>query len=193
MRIIDEINAEGAGFGMSVATCGKELDQETLLIPGEPLMSPEELMAEAIAISRQAVSNPAHRPFAAFIVKDGEIVGKGLNDTPSSHDPTAHGEVLAIRDATKRLSTQDLSGCEIYTTCEPCSLCVAAIWWAGLDKMYYAATLKDCAEIGIGVSGLVEEIAKPVNARKMKAEQILGDESRAVLKEWAKSPGFLEF
>ncbi|RWC33844.1 MAG: nucleoside deaminase [Mesorhizobium sp.] len=156
-------------------------------------MSPEELMAEAIAISRQAVSNPAHRPFAAFIVKDGEIVGKGLNDTPSSHDPTAHGEVLAIRDATKRLSTQDLSGCEIYTTCEPCSLCVAAIWWAGLDKMYYAATLKDCAEIGIGVSGLVEEIAKPVNARKMKAEQILGDESRAVLKEWAKSPGFLEF
>src|SRR4051812_44225599 len=76
---------------------------------GDP-MTPEELMAEAIAISREAVTNTAHRPFAAFIVKNGEIVGRGLNDTPSSHDPTAHGEVLAIRDATKRLRTQDLSG-----------------------------------------------------------------------------------
>jgi len=159
----------------------------------ESEMTPEEFMADAIALSREAVTNPAHRPFAAFIVKDGAIVGTGLNDTPSSHDPTAHGEVLAIRDATKRLGTEDLSGCEIYTTCEPCSLCVAAIWWAGLDKMYYAATLNDCREIGIGVDGLVEEIAKPVNARKMKAEQILGEESKTVLKEWAKAPGSQRF
>jgi tRNA(Arg) A34 adenosine deaminase TadA len=139
------------------------------------------------------VTNPAHRPFAAFIVRDGEIVGQGLNDSPSSHDPTAHGEVLAIRDATRRLGTEDLSGCEIYTTCEPCSLCVAAIWWARLDKMYYAATLKDCAEIGIGTDELVSEIVKPVTQRKLKAEQVMGHEARAVLAEWSKSPGFSEF
>jgi guanine deaminase len=156
-------------------------------------MTPEELMKKAIEMSRTAVSNGGHRPFAALIVKNGEIVGEGLNDTPTSHDPTAHGEVLAIRDATKRLGTDDLSGCEIYTSCEPCSLCVAAIWWAKLDKMYYAATLADCREIGIGVDGLVEEISRPVDARTLPAERILPGDARAVLEDWQKSSAYESF
>jgi guanine deaminase len=156
-------------------------------------MTPDELMKKAIEMSRNAVTNAGHRPFAALIVKDGEIVGEGLNDTPSSHDPTAHGEVLAIRDATRRLGTEDLSGCEIYTTCEPCSLCVAAIWWARIDKMYYAATLDDCEEIGIGVDGLVEEISRPVSGRTLPAERILGEDARAVLNEWMKSSAYRQF
>ena len=156
-------------------------------------MSPEELMRKAIEISRKAVSDGGHRPFAALVVKDGEIVGEGLNDTPSSHDPTAHGEVVAIRDATRRLGTADLSGCELYTTCEPCSLCVAAIWWARIDKMYYAATLADCKDIGIGVDGLVEEISRPVDARSLPATRILAEDARAVLEDWLKSPAYRQF
>ena len=156
-------------------------------------MTPDELMSKAIQMSREAVTNAGHRPFAALIVRNGEIVGEGLNDTPSSHDPTAHGEVLAIRDATRRLGTEDLSGCEIYTTCEPCSLCVAAIWWARLDKMYYAATLNDCKEIGIGVDGLVQEIGRPLAERWLPAERVLGDDAVAVLNEWLQSPAYRQF
>ncbi len=157
------------------------------------MMTPEDLMRKAIEMSRQAVTNSGNRPFAALIVKGGEIVGEGLNDTPASHDPTAHGEVVAIRDATRRLGTEDLSGCEIYTTCEPCSLCVAAIWWSKIDKMYYAATLADCKEIGIGVDGLVEEISRPVDRRTLPAERILSEDARAVLEEWSKSSAYREF
>jgi guanine deaminase len=156
-------------------------------------MTPEELMSKAIEMSRNAITNAGHRPFAALIVKDGKIIGEGLNDTPSSHDPTAHGEVLAIRDATRRLGNEDLSGCEIYTTCEPCSLCVAAIWWAKIDKMYYAATLDDCREIGIGVDGLVEEISRPVTGRTLPAERIMAEDARGVLEEWLKSSVYRQF
>jgi tRNA(Arg) A34 adenosine deaminase TadA len=156
-------------------------------------MTPEELMKKAIEMSRGAATNAGHRPFAALIVRNGEIVGEGLNDTPSSYDPTAHGEVLAIRDATRRLGTEDLSGCEIYTTCEPCSLCVAAIWWARLDKMYYAATLKDCKYIGIGVDGLVETVSRPLGGRSLPEVQLFGVEGRAVLEEWLQSPGYQRF
>ena len=152
-------------------------------------MTSEEIMAEAIEMGLEAVTNPDYRPFAALVVKDGEIIGRGLNSTVS-HDPTAHGEILAIRDAAERLGTADLSGCEIYTTCEPCPMCVGAIWWAKLDRIYYAATLKDCENIGLDLGELVEEVAKPLNERALKSEQILGKESWAVFEQWSKSPGF---
>ncbi len=155
--------------------------------------TPIELMAYAIEISRKATSDPGRRPFAALVVRDGEIVGEGLNDSPSTHDPTAHGEVLAIRDATRRLGTDDLSGCEIYTTCEPCSLCVAAIWWTRLERMYYAATLADCTDIGIGVTGLVDRVSLPVGKRDIPEIRLLGPESRAVLEDWLASPGYQRF
>lgn len=149
--------------------------------------TPQELMSYTIELSRAAITDDGLSPFAAIIVKDGEIVGEGCNDTPNSHDPTAHGEVLAIRDATSKLGTADLSGCEIYTSCEPCALCVAAIWWAKLDKMYYANTLEDCAELGVDCFPLVERIGRPVGQRDIPEERLLGAEAHEVLSQW--SPG----
>src|SRR5262245_59647790 len=93
-------------------------------------MTPEEFMARAIEIGREGLHEKHARPFAALIVKQGQIVGEGRSLQRALNDPTAHGEIVAIRDACKRLGTTDLSGCEIYTTCEPCLLCVSAIWWA---------------------------------------------------------------
>lgn len=149
--------------------------------------TPEELMAYTIELSRKGMEEKGWSPFAAIIVKDGEIVGEGCNDTVDSHDPTAHGEVLAIRDATRRLGTADLSGCEIYTSCEPCALCVAAIWWAKLDKMYYANTLDDCVELGLDCYPLVQQVSKPVGARGIPEVRILGPEARKVFEDW--TPG----
>jgi guanine deaminase len=151
-------------------------------------MSTREIMAYAIEISRREMREKGLSPFAAVIVKDGEIVGEGCNDTAITHDPTAHGEVVAIRDATRRLGTADLAGCEIYTTCEPCSLCVAAIWWAKLDKMYYANSLEDCAALGIDCAPLVDEVSKPVAERKLPVERILAAEAHKVFEEWAVPP-----
>ncbi|MEM1287682.1 MAG: nucleoside deaminase [Pseudomonadota bacterium] len=146
--------------------------------------TPEELMAYTIELSRIGMRDKGWSPFAAIIVKDGEIVGEGCNDTTDSHDPTAHGEVLAIRDATSKLGTADLSGCEIYTSCEPCALCVAAIWWAKLDKVYYANTLEDCAALGVDCYPLVEHISRPIGERDIPEERLLGPEAHAVLKDW---------
>lgn len=154
-------------------------------------MSSREIMAYAIELSRREMREKGHSPFAAVIVRDGEIVGEGCNDTATSHDPTGHGEVVAIRDATRRLGTADLSGCEIYTTCEPCSLCVAAIWWAKLDKMYYANTLEDCARLGVDCQPLMDEVSKPIAARRLPTERIMAEEAHAVFDEWA-VPGFLK-
>lgn len=153
-------------------------------------MTPKEIMARAIEISRSEMRARGYRPFAAIIARNGEIVAEGCNDSVESHDPTAHGEVVAIRNATRKLGTDDLSGCEIYTTCEPCSLCVAAIWWAKLDRMYYANTLEDCARLGIGTDELVSEVSLPIAKRKLPTERILAAEAHAVFDEWVTLPTF---
>ncbi len=100
-------------------------------------MSPDKFMARAIEFGRAGLHAKNGRPFAAVIVKEGTIVGEGRSQQTTLHDPTARGEIVAIRDACKRLGTTDLNGCEIYTTWEPCLLCVSAIWWAKISKMYY--------------------------------------------------------
>lgn len=153
-------------------------------------MTPNEIMARAIAISRREMTEKGYRPFAAIIVKDGEIVGEGCNDTVETFDPTGHGEVVAIRDATRRLKTADLSGCEIYTTCEPCSMCVAAIWWAKIDRMYYANTLQDCAELGLDCAPLEAEVSKPVTERQLPSERIMAEAAHRVFDEWVETPAF---
>lgn len=153
-------------------------------------MTPKEIMAHAIGISRREMQTRGYRPFAAVIVKDGEIIAEGCNDTVETFDPTGHGEVVAIRNATTKLKTADLSGYEIYTTCEPCSLCVAAIWWAKLDKMYYANTLADCAELGLDCAPLESEVSLPIEKRKLPTERILAEEAHLVFDEWQQTPGF---
>jgi tRNA(Arg) A34 adenosine deaminase TadA len=121
------------------------------------------------------------RPFGCVIARDGAVIGEGVNTMDQDHDPTAHGEVMAIRDACKRLGTIDLSGAVLYTSCEPCPMCASAIYLAGIAKVFYAAAAEDTG----GGSGLLRtEIGKPIDARSMPSEQLMGDEGRALLAEW---------
>lgn len=156
-------------------------------------MDKTDFMAHAIAISRRDMLEKGCAPFAAVIVKDGKIVGEGCNHVVANHDPTSHGEVEAIRDAGRNLGTWDLSGCELYTTCEPCEMCVAAMYWARIDKMYYANTLKDCEDIGFELAPLRALVRSDLHDRALPAERLLGAEGREVLDLWTRQPSFNRF
>lgn len=155
----------------------------------------EKFMKRAIAISKTAMVIPGSEPFGAVIVRNGKIVGEGLSRALATLDVTSHGEVEAIRDANRRLKRLDLSDCEIYTTCEPCPLCVAAISIARLRKMYYAATLDQAGKafdllppngrFPVDIKKLIAEERATVNKRHTPAEQKLDAESFEVLKAWA--------
>jgi guanine deaminase len=150
-------------------------------------------MARAIEIARTEMLNNGAAPFGAVIVKDGRIVGEGVNRVVTHHDPTSHGEVEAIRDAGRNLGTWDLSGCDLYTTCEPCEMCVAAMYWARVDRMFYAATLADCASIGLDTSPLTVLVRNDLPNRALPATQIMHGEARDVLELWSRQPGFSVF
>ena len=147
-------------------------------------MRNEEFMREAIALSLENMQKNAWWPFAAIIVKEGKIVGRGRNQVTSSNDPTAHGEVVAIRDACKNLWTFDLHDCEIYTSCEPCPMCYGAISRARIKKIYYANTEYDAAMIWFDDSAFHEDIKKDFTQRAIPVEQMLHDEALVVFKEW---------
>ena len=148
-------------------------------------MTKEELMREAIALSKENVANGGG-PFGAVIAKDGEIVATGVNRVTASCDPTAHAEVSAIRAATSQLGTFDLSGYEIYTSCEPCPMCLGAIYWARLDKMYYGNNKTDAKEIGFDDSFIYDELElKPAN-RKLPSEILLHKEALTAFEAWSK-------
>ena len=143
-------------------------------------------MQRAIVLARTRMrEGRGHWPFGCVIVKDGNIVGEGCNDMGFSLDPTGHGEIVAIRDACKRLGTLDLSGCELYTSCEPCSLCSSAIWLTNIAKVYYGAALDDCLQYGSDFTPLRNDVGKPIHERTIPAERVLGEEGRALLGEWA--------
>jgi guanine deaminase len=155
----------------------------------------EKFMKRAIALSQTALDRPGSEPFGAVIVRNGEIVGEGVSHALTSLDITSHGEIEAIRDASHRLKRLDLSDCEIYTSCEPCPLCVAAIGIARLKKMYYAATLDQAGEAfavlppngrhPVEVDKLIAEERTTVDKRQLPAEQKLDAESFEILKAWA--------
>ena len=147
-------------------------------------MRNEDFMREAIALSLENMQKNAWWPFAAVIVKEGKIVGRGRNQVTSSNDPTAHGEVVAIRDACKNLWTFDLHDCEIYTSCEPCPMCYGAISRARIKKIYYANTEHDAAMIWFDDSAFHEDIKKNFTQRAIPVEQMLHNEALAVFKEW---------
>ncbi len=153
----------------------------------------ERFMQRAIDIARTEMMENGAAPFAAVVVKDGKIVGEGVNLVVNNSDPTSHGEVEAIRDAGRNLGTWDLSGCTLYTTCEPCEMCVAAIYWARLDAFYYAATLADCAEIGFDLSPLTKMVRSDLHDRDTATSQVLHSESKNLLNLWVKQPGFAAF
>lgn len=152
----------------------------------------EEFMREAIELSIKNVDTNGG-PFGAVIVKDGEIIAKGINKVTSNNDPTAHAEVNAIREAAAKLGTFDLKGCEIYSSCEPCPMCLGAIYWARLDKLYFANTKKDAKEIDFDDSFIYEELELPVEKRKIPTTQILRDEAIVAFNKWRDKADKVEY
>lgn len=148
------------------------------------MSSNEEFMLKAIEEAKTGIHHNHGGPFGAVVVKDNQIVGRGHNCVPSTNDPTAHAEVNAIRNACQTLNTFNLKGCVIYTSCEPCPMCLAAIYWARLDKVYYAANQEDAANIGFDDRFFYQEITKSVNDRLIPEERLLSQEAQAILREW---------
>lgn len=146
--------------------------------------SEQSLMRKAIQLSAEKMEAGFGGPFGAVVVKDGEVIAEGFNQVTSSNDPTAHAEVDAIRKACQKLETFDLSGCEIYTSCEPCPMCLSAIYWARLDKIYYANSREDAADIGFDDEMLYREITKPVEERAIPTLRLLADEAIKPFEEW---------
>ena len=149
-------------------------------------------MREAIRLSEDNVRNGGG-PFGAVIARDGEIVGTGTNRVTPDCDPTAHAEVNAIRDAASRLGAFDLSGCEIYSSCEPCPMCLGAIYWAHLDRLYYGNDKQDAAGIGFDDAFIYRELDLKPEDRSLKSERLLSDEAAAAFREWAAKPDKVEY
>ena len=142
-------------------------------------------MRRAIELSRLHMQEGEGGPFGAVVVRDGQILGEGWNRVTSGHDPTAHAEIMAIREVCSRLGTFELRGCELYTSCEPCPMCLAAIYWARLDRIWYANTQADAAGIQFDDAWLYREMTLPRGERSLPAAQLMRNEALAVFQEWA--------
>ena len=142
-------------------------------------------MREAIRLSLNKMHGDHGGPFGAVVVRNGKIVGRGWNQVTSTNDPTAHAEMVAIRDACKRLKTFQLDDCELYTSCEPCPMCLSAIYWARFQKVYYGNTRKDAKRIDFDDDLIYDEVAAPIAKRKIPMKQLLRLEALAAFKAWA--------
>lgn len=147
--------------------------------------STNRFMQEAIALSLKSVRSGKGGPFGAVVVKDGEIIASGHNQVTSTNDPTAHAEVVAIREACKVLRSFQLTGCELYTSCEPCPMCMGAIYWARPDRVYYANTKADAAKIGFDDQFIYDELDLAISKRQLPITQIMRDEALIAFQEWA--------
>ena len=145
-------------------------------------------MRMAIRLSEQNVSKGLGGPFGAVIVKDGKVIAKSANKVTASNDPTAHAEVAAIRLACKKLKTFDLSGAVVYTSCEPCPMCLGAIYWAKIECIYYGNSKHDAAGAGFDDEFIYNELDKTMEQRKLPIQQLLRDEALQAFKLWEKSP-----
>ena len=156
--------------------------------------TPEDIrfMRRAVELSIENVKNGGG-PFGAVIVRDGEIIAEGANRVTANNDPTAHAEVTAIRAACAKLGTFQLGGCVVYTSCEPCPMCLSAIYWAGISKIYYGNTKKDADDINFGDDFIYEEIAKPYSARRIPMMQFLREEALAAFRAWEEKPDKIEY
>ncbi len=143
-----------------------------------------QFMQAAIALSQESIRSGKGGPFGAVVVKDGQIVARAHNQVTSTNDPTAHAEVLAIREACKALQTWQLTGCEIYTSCEPCPMCMGAIYWARPDRVYYANTKADAAAIKFDDQFIYDELDLPIERRQLPMLPLLREEALAVFQEW---------
>ena len=145
-------------------------------------------MIRAIELAQAGMDSNDGGPFGAVVVKDGRIVAEGNNRVTSSNDPTAHAEVVAIRDACKALGTFQLQGCSIYTSCEPCPMCLGAIYWARPDNVYFASTRHDAAAAGFDDDFIYEELEKAHDQRRMNIQNFMREEALAVFQKWVAKP-----
>jgi guanine deaminase len=155
-------------------------------------MYKDEFMRRAIRLSLANVKKGGG-PFGAVIVKNGKIISAGVNKVTEHNDPTAHAEVQAIRKASKKLKTFDLSECEIYSSCEPCPMCISAIYWSRIDSIYYGNSGKDAANAGFRDDFIYRELGKPLKKRKLKITQHLRDEALMSFEMWAFSDNKTEY
>jgi guanine deaminase len=147
-------------------------------------MEKEDFMREAIRLSIENVETGKGGPFAALVVKDGKIIARGTNIVTNSNDPTAHAEITAIRQACKVLNNFQLHGCAIYSSCEPCPMCLGAIYWARPAQLYYGNTQSDAAAIGFDDSFIYQELSLPPSKRRLPQEQLLPQEALIAFSHW---------
>lgn len=157
-------------------------------MPGRP-----EFMQQAIQLATENVLHGRGGPFGAVVVKDGQVVATGTNQVTASHDPTAHAEVVAIRNACQALGTFQLTGCDVYTSCEPCPMCLAALYWSRCHAIYYGNDATDAARAGFDDLLLYGELKKPLTERTIPTERMLAEEARSSFETWQKSPYRVEY
>ena len=157
------------------------------------MMDDKHFIREAIKEAYKGVTNKEGGPFGAVIVKDGKIIGKGNNQATSTNDPTAHAEIVAIRNACKELNSFQLEDCIIYSSCEPCPMCLGAIYWARPKKLVFAASKKDASNAGFDDSLIYNEIALPKEKRLIETSQILQEEAVTLFEEWIKSSDKIKY
>lgn len=150
-------------------------------------------MARAIQLSIEGVRSGRGGPFGAVIVKDGQIIAEGANQVTSTNDPTAHAEVLAIRRACEKFGVFELKDCELYTSCEPCPMCLGAIYWARLSRIYFAATALDASTAGFDDSFIYSELKQPTPARRIPTTQMMRDEALLGFRTWAERPNKIPY
>jgi len=153
----------------------------------------KKFMREAIRLSMENVQSGNGGPFGTVIVKNGKIIATGVNEVTKSNDPTAHAEIVAIRNACATLNSFQLDGCDIYCSCEPCPMCLGAIYWARPKSIYFANSKKDAAEINFDDNFIYQEIKLPIHERKLTITQLLRDEAQSVFLQWQKSENKIEY
>ena len=151
-----------------------------------------EFMKRAIELSIKSVNNGGG-PFRSVIVKGDKIIAEGANKVTATNDPTAHGEIVAIREACTKLNNFSLNGCELYSTCEPCPMCLSAIYWARIDKIYYANTREDARKIDFDDSLIYTELQKSIDKRKIPMIQIMGNEALKAFELWDKKKDKIKY
>lgn len=156
-------------------------------------MDRNSFMRRAIALAEANVTASGGGPFGAVIVQDGRIIGEGKNQVTGSHDPTAHAEVVAIRAACTEVDSHSLAGCEIYASCEPCPMCLSAIYWARIDRIYFGNSKTDAAAIGFDDDHIYREIPLPIDKRAIPTERILADEAITAFQAWETSDDKIEY
>ena len=153
----------------------------------------EAFMRRAIELARQGVENNRGGPFGCVIVKDGEVVGEGCNQVTSANDPTAHAEITAIRDACRKLNSFQLTDCSVYTSCEPCPMCLGAIYWARPAAVYFAGTREDAAAAGFDDELFYDEIDRPNDERQLRLQPMLRDEAQQGFEQWVEKADKVEY